>query len=171
MPNRVLSVFISSFFFLILIVPSARPRENSYAMYKEAAGLAEAGKIDEAIVKFRSIIDQSPFYALAHYGIGKAYLYKEGMLEDAIKHLKLSVTYDRNLAKGYFYLGHGLKLARRYEQAINSFKLAYRYDSTMLDCLYYIATIYEITGVKYKARVYYNNYRYEIEKKEGDILF
>src|SRR4030042_3543785 len=104
-------------------------RENSTELYQKGARLALDGQLDKAILVFNRVVDISPYYCLGHYGLGKAYLYKYGMVDEAIKHLKTSVKLDRKLVKGYFYLGIAYFLAKKYPPAAYAFKMAYNYDN------------------------------------------
>ena len=106
---------------ILLLETPAFTRDNSTQLYKQAVEIARKGEIDASIEAFKKVIKVSPYYSLGHYGLGKAYLYKEGMLKEAIKHLELSVQYDHSLSKGYFYLGIAYMLSKKYEPAINAF--------------------------------------------------
>ena len=168
MRNRVLS-FIFIFIFSFPVWGAAR--KNSTELYKEAVKIAARGNTNEAIDAFKKVVEVNPYYALGHYGLGRAYLNKEGMLNDAIRHLKLSVTYDRILAKGYYYLGMALMLKKRYNAAIDAFSNAYKYDKSFIGALYNIGAIYELLEKNNKAAQYFDEYLYQKEKKEEDILF
>lgn len=156
--------------FCILAVP-ALPRTNSTLLYRDAAARALSGDIDGAIAGFIKVIEMNPHYALGHYGLGKAYLYKEGRLREAIRHLRLSVEYDRRLARGHFYLGLAYMLARRYEKALHAFGAAYEHDRGTVEALYNMAVIYDLTGVNFKARRLYDQYVSEWNKKESNVIF
>lgn len=156
---------------LLSLMGVAYPGPDTAKMYDEAAALAHNGHIDDAIKRFLEVIEASPCYSLGHYGLGKAYLYKDGACDDAITHLKLSVHYDRRLAKGHFYLGMAYMLKRQYTQSIGSFKTAYAIDPGIVESLYNIAVIYDITGRRGRAEWYYNKYVDEKNKKDTDILF
>ncbi len=156
--------------FLFLAAP-AFPRPNSTQLYREASVRALSGDIDGAIAGFIGVIETNPHYALGHYGLGKAYLYKEGKLEEAMRHLRRSVECDRRLAKGYFYLGMACMLARKYEQALHAFGASYEYDRGTVEALYNMAVIYDLMGVDFKARRLYEQYVSEWNKKESNIIF
>jgi tetratricopeptide (TPR) repeat protein len=156
--------------FLFLAAP-AFPRMNSTQLYGEASARALSGDIEEAITGFIRVIEANPHYALGHYGLGKAYLYKEGKLEEAIRHLRLSVECDRRLAKGYFYLGMACMLAGKYGPALHAFGASYEYDRGMVEALYNMAVIYDLIGADSKARRLYEQYVGEWNKKESNILF
>ncbi len=167
MQNRVF--FIISFLFLLITI--SHGREDSVKLYNRGAVLALNGKIDEAIPVFQKVIKISPYYCLGHYGLGKCYLYKYGMSKNAIKHLKLSVKYDRKFVKGYFHLGLANMLAKKYKHAIDSFKKTYEYDNTFLEALFNIAIVYDILGDEYNSARYLIKYFYEKTKDDDDIIF
>ena len=146
-------------------------RQNSTQLYGEAAALARGGDIDGAVSAFQEVLKVNEYYALGHYGLGRTLLYKEGRLHDAIRHLRLSVTYDRRLAKGYFYLGLAYMLAGKYENALHNLADAYEYDREILEALFNMAVIYDLMKVDYKADRYFQWYVYEKRKRELDILF
>ncbi len=170
MRNRVL-LFILINCIAYLLVPAAEAKKNSTELYNEAVKIAETGNLSQAIVAFKKVVEVNPYYSLGHYGLGKAYLYKEGMLNDALKHLRLSVTYDRRLSKGYFYLGMAFMLVRRYSDAIHAFSNAYKYDNTLIESQYNIGAAYELLETEHKAVQYFEDYIYQKEKEEEDILF
>ena len=145
-------------------------REKTSQLYHEGESLALKGDIDGAIEIFKKVVELSPYYCMGHYGLGKAYLYKYGMLDLAIQHLSEAVKLDRKLAKGHFYLGMAYFLGRKYIQALHSFKNAYDNDDSLIEALYNISVIYDIMGKKYEAEVYYKKYITEKERDE-DILF
>ena len=52
-------------------------RENSSLLYQDGALLAAKGDIDSAIPLFTRAVEASPRSALAHYGLGRALLFKD----------------------------------------------------------------------------------------------
>lgn len=152
-------------------VSTSFARENSTGHYQRAEKYALDGDLNKAIAEFKKSIEINPYYSLGHYGIGKAYLYQPGKLDDALEHLRLAVKYDRTLAKGYFYLGLACLLKKKYNHAIKAFTDAYRHDSTMIEALYNIGAVYDLLEKEYMALKYFDDYLYQKEKKEGDILF
>ncbi|HOT43853.1 MAG TPA: hypothetical protein PLM53_05325 [Spirochaetota bacterium] len=149
----------------------ATPRENSSELYRKGARLAIDGQLDKAILVFKKVVEISPYYCMGHYGLGKAYLYKYGMMNDAIRHLKTSVKLDRKLVKGYFYLGIAYFMGKHYREAASAFKSAYSYDDTYLEALYNLGVVYEIMEQQYKSSVYYNRYLEERAKESEDLVF
>ncbi len=156
----------------VLSAPAgAAQRENSSELYRKGARLALDGQLDKAILIFKKVVEISPYYCMGHYGLGKAYLYKYGMMDDAIRHLKASVTLDRKLVKGYFYLGLAYFMAKQYRQAAAAFKSAYMYDDTYIEALYNLGVVYEIMEQSYKSSLYYRKYLGEKVKEEEDLVF
>jgi len=155
----------------VLMSGAAEPRENSTELYRKGARLAIDGELDKAILVFKKVVEISPYYCLGHYGLGKAYLHKYGMIDDAIRHLKTAVELDRKFVKGYFYLGIAYLIAKKYPQAAGAFKSAYSYDDTYIEALYNIGVVYETMDRSYQSAVYYNKYLSERVKEAEDIVF
>jgi len=145
--------------------------DRSSLFYTRGAKLASEGDINGAIELFRKSITESPMYCLGHYGIGRAFLYKKDMIGEGVRHLRRSVELDRRFAKGYFYLGMGYLLLKKYNLAARAFLDSYENDSRIVEALYNLSIIYDITGRKYYAMVYYRKYRHELERKGGGSLF
>jgi tetratricopeptide (TPR) repeat protein len=146
-------------------------RDNSSALCRKAATIALGGDIEGAINIFTNVVRISPYYSLGHYGLGKAYLYKEGRLDDAIKHLKRSVELDRKLSKGYFYLGMALMFDRNYIHALHAFSDSYRYDSGLIEALYNMGVIYDLMNSRSNSKKYFDQYNLRMKKKEQGIIF
>ncbi|MCX7678077.1 MAG: tetratricopeptide repeat protein [Spirochaetes bacterium] len=144
---------------------------NSTQLYREGAKLARSGKLDSAIAKFKEAIARNPYYSLAHYGLGKAYLYKEGKTKDAIFHLERAVQLDTKHAKAFFYLGIAYMLHKKMIKAIHAFGNALRCDATYIEAIYNIASAYEMMGYESKAYLYFEMYLAKKERTERDILF
>jgi tetratricopeptide (TPR) repeat protein len=160
--------YACSMLLYLLCAMQIEARENSSALYQEAARRAYAGNIDDAIVLFKKSITLSPYYSLAHYGLGKAYLYKNGFIKDAITELDLAITLDRSMTKAYFYLGMAYMLNKNYRRAIHSFDRAFELDTSYREALYNISIIYDLMGDQYKSEYYYRKY---YEEKEKDTIF
>jgi tetratricopeptide (TPR) repeat protein len=156
---------------LFPMITGAAPRENSSELYRKGARLAIDGQLDKAILVFQKVVEVSPYYCLGHYGLGKAYLYKYGMMDEAIRHLKTSVKLDRKFVKGYFYLGVAYFMSKKYRQAASAFKSAYVNDDTYIEALYNLGVVYEIMEESYKSSVYYSKYLGEKVKEEEDLVF
>lgn len=171
MPNKHV-LFSAALVLMLQLWPFALySRENSSELYQKGARLAMEGEIDSSIQVFKKVIDMSPSYCMGHYGLGKAYLYKRGMLGDAIRHLESSVKLDRRFGKGYFYLGFAFLLAKKYRNAARAFKMAYVYDNNYVEALYNLGAVYDSMGKKYESQVYFTKYFNERVKKEEGIIF
>lgn len=144
-------------------------RENSVSVYNEGIALAQKGDIDAAIPFFEKAVKLSPNYALAHYALGRAYLYKESKMKDAVRELSYSVRCDRRLAKGYFYLGMAYLFSGKYDRAIHSFNDAYSADRALYPALYNIGSVYDKIGQTQKARQYFTKYFEEMHRGEEDF--
>ncbi len=144
---------------------------NSTESYKAAERMAIAGDFDAAIGGFRKTLEINPHYALAHYGLGKACLYREGMLNQAVYHLERAVDLDKGLARGYFYLGIAYMLSKRYGQALNAFSTAYERDRSLVEALYNMAVVYDLIRKNTMALKTYERYLLEKNKRDSDILF
>jgi len=145
-------------------------RENSSILYHDGALLAAKGDIDGAIPLFIRAVEVSPRSALAHYGLGRALLFKEGKRKDAIRELRLSVDCDKKLAKGYFYLGFALMFDRKYDYAIDAFNTAFKKDRSYSEALYNIGSIFDGMGQAEKAHKYYSEY-FRLTRSDKRDLF
>lgn len=150
---------------------AAQPRESSSDLYRKGARLAIDGQLDKAIQVFSRVVEISPYYCMGHYGLGKAYLHKYGMINDAIRHLRTAVSLDRRYVKSYFYLGMAYFIAKKYTEAARAFKAAYDQDDTYIEALYNLGVVYEIMERSYQSSVYFSRYLGEKTREEEDILF
>lgn len=150
---------------------AAETRENSTDLYRKGARLAIDGQLDKAILVFSRVVEVSPYYCMGHYGLGKAYLHKYGMMDNAIRHLRTAVRLDRKLVKGYFYLGMAYFISKKYPEAARAFKTAYDYDDTYIEALYNIGVVYEIMEKSYYSSVYFSKFLGEKVREEEDIVF
>ncbi len=171
MRKNSIALFVAALIIYPSIIPPAHARLNSTELYNEAKRIAMSGDIDAAIRAFKKVIEVNPYYALGHYGLGKAYLYKEGNIKDAIRELATAVACDRRFARGYFYLGLAYMFAGKYNQSIHAFSTAYDQDSMMFEALYNLSVIYDLMGITYRANKYYDRYLFEKNKRESEILF
>ncbi|MFW6364844.1 MAG: tetratricopeptide repeat protein [Spirochaetota bacterium] len=158
---------LASFLFCVIAVTHYSVlAQNSTELYLEGARLATEGELAQAKEIFKQVIVVSPYYALGHYGIGRAYMYEGGDLSIAIRELKLAVSLDDRLAQAHFYLGLAYYLNNEYEHAISSLYYAYQLDDTYLEALYNIGAIYDYMGHSSKALLYYKRYRDEKQREE-----
>ncbi len=127
----------------------------------------KAGQHDEAIKTFKDVISKSPYYCLGHFGLGRAYMFKKGMIKYAISHLKYSVELDRSFTRGYFHLGIAYLFAKKYTAALYNFELAFRNDESYVEALYNIVILYERLGKWQLSRAWYAKYLESKSRKKG----
>ncbi len=138
--------------------------------YKRAAKMAASGDIEQAIGVFKKSVEKNRYYSLAHYGLGKAYLYR-GKIENAIDHLEKAAEYDSRFAPAFFYLGLAYLFDKRYNASIDAFSKTLKLDTSINEARYNIGVAYDESGRSIKASVFYERFFYESKKKEMDILF
>ncbi len=168
MAPRRLSVAAVALLALALANP-LRARENSTELYRKAAALAVAGDIDQSIPVFQKTIKVNPSYCLAHYGLGKAYLNKPVMIDQAIIHLRKASQLDRRFVRAHFYLGMACMLRKHYREAAAAFRQAYELDDTFIEALFNLGALYEIMGNTYKSDFYFRKYLQEKKKEQEEI--
>lgn len=144
--------------------------ENSSFLYRKGTELALAGRHEEASLVFKQVIEISPYYSLGYYGLGKIYLFKYGMLDQAVFHLARAVDLDKRFAKGYFYLGMAYLLNGKLLGALHAFDSSYRNDSNLTEALFNIGVIYDLMGKTYESGVYFKKYNKSMES-DDDYLF
>ncbi|HSV97212.1 MAG TPA: tetratricopeptide repeat protein [Spirochaetota bacterium] len=164
-------IVLVAFLVALVFVPAIHARTNSTVLYKAAERMAMDGDIDGAITAFRKTLQMNSHYALGHYGLGKVCLYRDGMLKEAVYHLEQAVDLDKGLARGYFYLGIGYMLSKRYGQSLNAFHTAYELDRGLVEALYNMAVVYDLTKQGTNAVKSYERYLLEKNKRDSDILF
>jgi tetratricopeptide (TPR) repeat protein len=162
-------VFSAAAISVMLLCTPSLARENSSLVYKEGATLAGKGDIDGAIPLFEKAIKLSPNFALPHYALGRALLYKEGKRKDSIRELRLAVQFDRKLAKGYFYLGLAYMFDNKLEWSLHAFNDAFALDRSFVEALYNMAVVYDLMGQEGKSVRYFHKYIMEITRVEGEF--
>ena len=153
-----------------IVTSGGGENKNASWYYNKGASEAVEGNLEEAIRLFKKSLKRNSHYSLAHYGLGKAYLYA-GHINEAVNHLQKAADFDRRFAPSFFYLGMAYLLDKRYNAAVKAFKNAITLDPSMVEALYNIGVAYDETGRSIKARIYYEKYLYEREKKDSNILF
>jgi tetratricopeptide (TPR) repeat protein len=164
-------VIILCFVCCLSVIPALSAAVNTSRLYEEGVRLARGGQTDRAIAVFKEVVQYSPYYCLGHYGLGKAYLTKPGFNDKAVEHLELAERYDKSYAPASFYLGMAYMFGGNEVQAIHAFSRAYSSDSTIIEALYNIASLYDSMGSLAKSRLYYNQYFEKKRKLDEDILF
>ena len=158
--------------FLLLSIPVlllAQKPEKPDQLYQQGAALALSGKINEAIPVFEKVVTMSPYWSLAHYALGKAYL-ASGVPENIAKglvSLKLAADLDKHSADAWFYLGMAYYLKQDYPRAISSYYQAYTIDDTNIAALYNIGAMYDLMGHSPKALLFFKRY-YDAKKIEEE---
>jgi tetratricopeptide (TPR) repeat protein len=143
--------------------------ENSSELCRQGFALASRGDIDNAIPLFERAAQLSPRFALAHYGLGKSYLYKPEKIKDAAKELRLAVDCDHKLARAYFYLGMAYMFLKKYDYSISAFYSAYTVDKTYKEALYNIGAVYDIMGHESKSMRFFREYQ-RVSRKGNDLF-
>lgn len=156
-----MKIFITILLFFLTLTPfyPGFSRENPSLLCKEALTLAAKGNIDQAIPLFERSIALSPRSALAHYGLGRAMLYKPGNEKKAVKELNTAVDCDHKMAKAYFYLGFAYWFQKKYEYAITAFYQAYTVDRAYKESLYNIGALYSEMGHESKSTRFFRDYQ------------
>lgn len=154
----------------LLYSPLSAEVLNSTKFYNDGVKSFKEGDREKALELFIKAAEINNNYSLAHYGIGRVYLFQENDSGEAIKHLKKAVLLDSSFAKSFFYLGMAQLFAGKYNDSIRSFKKAYEKDITLQDSLYNISVAYDLKGDKINSILYYKKYIYVKEKKDDDIF-
>lgn len=144
--------------YLLVLSTSLFGLEKSVELYQQGISEAQQANYDDAIALFKQTIEESPYYALAHYALGRAYLYKMDKQKEAIKELRIAVELDRYLAKAHFYLGLAYFLEEEYSYSVSSFNRAYELDENYYIALYNIGAIYDFIGHPNKSLLFYKKY-------------
>jgi len=147
--------------------PVIAARDNSTLLYKQGEALALQGKIPEAIGIFKKVTEISPYYALGHYGLGKAYLHLQGKRDDAVKELRKAAELDPGLAKVQFYLGMAYFFSDKLMPAVHAFAEAYRIDPSMIEALYNLGALYDIMDQPYHSNAWFERYRAARERLQS----
>lgn len=100
----------------------------------------DAQAIDEAIKKYKEIIEKNPKCAEAYTDLGTAYVYKD-MNDRAIEELKKAIDIDPRNADAYTWLGQCYEEKGEYEKAKQAYKKALKLTP-------------ENPGVKYKLEIW-----------------
>ena len=145
---------------------SAETASQSTEYYREGVELFKKKDYLSAEKKFAEAVKYSPYYSLGYYGLGRVYLLDGKKIKDAIKNLRKSVELDRDLARGYFYLGLAEFFSGKNIEAIHSFSSAFEKDRKLVESLYNIGVIYDELGNSYKAFSYYRKYINDLKGSE-----
>jgi tetratricopeptide (TPR) repeat protein len=91
------------------------------------AGLANQGKLDEAMKLYRTSLEIKPNYAEPHSNLGEA-LAQKGEWDAAIAEYREAVTLNPNLARPFIKLGEALFRTGRVDEAISQYRSALGID-------------------------------------------
>lgn len=153
-----------------VVLPS-QIRDSPNAAYNRGVELAKNGDFRESIVYFEEAVSLSPYWSLAYYALGKAYLCAD--VEDNISKgtaaLKNAADLDKRSADAWFYLGMAYYLKKDYPHAVTSFNQAFLLDDTYIAALYNIASIYDLMGHTSKAVLFYKKYL-DAKKREEEYF-
>jgi tetratricopeptide (TPR) repeat protein len=155
---------------LLLISVPLYSRENSSLLYSQGSKLAKNGDVDQAIEIFKKVILLSPYFAMGHYGLGKAYLTKTGKHEEAVRELRAACTLDPSFSRAHFYLGMAYMYAGDQISAIHEFNEAYQLDHTCIEALYNMGAVYETIGNSFKSQKYFILW-YRKKNEPHDTIF
>jgi tetratricopeptide (TPR) repeat protein len=156
--NNFLIIGAAFFLSIPMNLDAVYSRENPSEICKEAMTLASKGETERAIPLFEKSVSLSPRSALAHYGLGRALLYKPDNGKRASKELSIAVDCDHKMAKAYFYLGFSYWFQKKYEYAITAFYQAYTVDKSYKESLYNIGAIYSEMGQESKSTRFFREY-------------
>jgi len=105
--------------------------ENSRAQYHFGNALADAGRTDEAIIKYRESLRIDPDYPDAHTNLGSC-LAMMGKTEEGLEHLHRAIELEPNLAFNHFNIGNVHLRAGQIDAAIASFEKSLAIDPGLL---------------------------------------
>ena len=89
---------------------------------KEGVALRDAGKYDEAILKFQQVLSSKPKHAGANYELGQTYL-KKSDGQNAVKYFKDALDFGYDEVKCRTGLGLANIVAENYSEAVAEFQI------------------------------------------------
>ena len=138
---------------------------GAYESYLQGLGYMERNEKEEnletAISLFKRAIEQDPYFALAHGGLGKAYGRKyeltknSELLEKARSSCTKAIEISDHLASVHVRLGIIYREAGQYEDTIKEFQQALLLDPVNFHALQELAEVYENLGRLEKAEETY----------------
>ena len=150
-----------------------RANPNDFdARMQLAQAYAIAGRDDDAIEQYKTVLKANRNFVPALTGVGFEYLkqkrWKEG---EAYFRSVITLTEKDNVATGsspletaYFYLGTALMEQRQYEDAAGAFKAALRLRRDSSDASYALAVCYQKLGI---MQGYEDSLRYALQFDPG----
>lgn len=109
-----------------------RAPEAQIPRYDLALALANLGRVDEAIVHYRILLEQNPQNAKAHSGLGAALLL-EGRTDEAIERLRRAIELEPTSLESYNDLAVALKGLGRREESVALYRRAIALDPEFAD--------------------------------------
>jgi serine/threonine protein kinase/tetratricopeptide (TPR) repeat protein len=106
-----------------LTVAAALRPDSPGVRYNLGLVLADAGRLDEAIVAYRQASGMKPDYGMAHLGLGKV-LGKQGQLDEAITACRRAIELKPDHADAYYSLGNVLLHNSRPDEAVAAYRRA-----------------------------------------------
>jgi tetratricopeptide (TPR) repeat protein len=93
--------------------------------YNQGLALAQEGRTEEAVARFREAVRIRPDYARAHHNLGAA-LASRGQPQEAVGHLRRAVSLDPENADAHYTLGVLLVSRGEFDESLQSFREAVR---------------------------------------------
>ena len=150
---------------------------DAYDYYLQGRGYLyrfdRSGNSDNAIGAFEKALVKDSHYALAHAGLGEAYLAKYSLtkdlrwLEPAMTNAQQAIALNDHLAGPHVTLGIIFRHTGHYDQAIAEFKSALNLDPLNADAYRELATAYDNSNQPGEAE---KTYRRAIDLRPGSWL-
>ncbi len=96
---------------------------NLIAHYNLGCALLDEGRLDEAIIQYRTALKLKPDYAVAHNGLGSA-LFQKGRLDEALAEYQTTLQLDPDIAIAQNNYGNALLQKGNLAEAIRHFQAA-----------------------------------------------
>lgn len=84
--------------------------------------------IPEAIAAYRKAIELNPLFAVAHANLGLIYYYRTNQPELGLEKYRTALRIDPKAGRTYFHLGRYYFEHERYDNALENFRAAIRYE-------------------------------------------
>ncbi len=154
-------------FFILFSSRIVYSSQSSSELFKEGVEFAKKEKYVLAIQFFKDSANKSPYFSLAHYGLGKTYLLVPGKIDNAILHLNQSVKLDRSYSRAFYYLGTAYFFKKKYILAIKNLIKSYKMSENQnVIALYNVGCIYDILGNKRLSSLYFTKYIDKISEED-----
>ncbi len=127
---------------------------NYVAHYNLADALFKKGRIDEAILHYRSALEIQPNSVEAHFNLGNA-LVKHGELDEAIAQFQRSMEIQPDLVKPHYNLGNALFTQGRMEDAIVQYRKTLEIEPDNVEALNNLGNALAMKGADAEAIAQY----------------